>query len=155
MSRKNSDFSFPGETQVAQVARVPIPTLSSACLVPLSSHPTVPPFKLKKKIFLYYWSIVDLRCCVNFCCPAKWLSYRSEHSFSYFFCYGLSEDIESSLTCCTAGLGCSSILYIYTSLHLLIPDSRSCPPTPCQAQMCSLWLWICFWFITMFIYVVF
>ena len=24
---------------------------------------------------LFYWSIVDLQCCVNFCCVAKWFSY--------------------------------------------------------------------------------
>ena len=27
-------------------------------------------FQLKK-----YWSIIDLQCCVNFCCVAEWLSY--------------------------------------------------------------------------------
>ena len=25
--------------------------------------------------FFFYWSIVDLQCCANLCCTAKWLSY--------------------------------------------------------------------------------
>ena len=34
---------------------------------------------------LLYWSIVDLPCCINFCCTAKWFSFTYIHSFSYSF----------------------------------------------------------------------
>ena len=42
---------------------------------------------------LFYWSIVDLQYCVNFCCPAQWFScaniyihtHTHIHSFSYSF----------------------------------------------------------------------
>ena len=42
---------------------------------------------------LFYWNIVDLQCCVNFCCMAMWISYvcvcvyiyTHTHSFSYAF----------------------------------------------------------------------
>ena len=40
----------------------------------------------------FYWSIVDLECCVNFCCIAKWLSctnaYNLFYSFSLWFITG-------------------------------------------------------------------
>ena len=44
-------------------------------------------FPLGMKFFknLFYWSIVDLQCCVNFCRMAKWLTYTYIHSFSYPF----------------------------------------------------------------------
>ena len=43
---------------------------------------------------------------------------------------------------------------IYNSLHPLIPNSQSIPPsphpTPWQSQICSLCLWVCFCFISFF-----
>ena len=95
--------------------------------------------------FKCYWSIVDLQCCVNFFCTAKWLSfiyiyiyiyiYTRTHinvyiySFSYSFPYGLSQDIEYSSLCYTVRT-LLSIYPIYNSLHLLIPNSQSYPPQP-------------------------
>ena len=42
-------------------------------------------FKIVVAKVLFYWSRVDLQCCVNYCCTAKWLSYTHTHSSSYSF----------------------------------------------------------------------
>ena len=69
---------------------------------------------LYKSIFLnlFYSSIVDLQCCVNFYCTAKWFSYIYTHLLHILFHYGLSQDIEYSSLCCIVGPCCLSILYI-------------------------------------------
>ena len=64
--------------------------------------------------FIFFnWSVVDLQCCVNFCCTANRLSYTRIYILFYmlFHC-GLSQDIEYSSLCYTVGPCCLSILYI-------------------------------------------
>ena len=34
---------------------------------------------------LFYWSIADFQCCVNFCYTAKWFSYINIYPFPYSF----------------------------------------------------------------------
>ena len=44
--------------------------------------------------FLFFWSIVDLQCCVNFCYTAKWFNYTyiyilfSKYAFPLWFIIG-------------------------------------------------------------------
>ena len=56
-------------------------------------------------LFTFYWSLVDLQCCVSFKCTAKWFSYTYtySHSFSVFSHIGLSQNTKYSSLYCTAG----------------------------------------------------
>ena len=67
--------------------------------------------------FFFYWSIVDLQCCVNFCCIAKWVTYTNIYiPFHTLFHDGLSQDSEYSSLCVTVGPCCLSILHIVVSV---------------------------------------
>ena len=43
-------------------------------------------------VFLFYWSVVDLQCCISFTCTAKWFSYT--YCILILFSYRLSQNIE-------------------------------------------------------------
>ena len=76
--------------------------------------------------FIYYWSTVDLWCCVKFCDTAKWLS--SAYTFFFiFFSIMLYHWILTFPVLCSRTL---FILSMYTSLHLLIPNPILPSSTP-------------------------
>ena len=55
------------------------------------SHERSPPCA-----FLSYWSIVNLQCCVNFCCYSRLIQLYTYVCVCILFHYGLSQDIEYS-----------------------------------------------------------
>ena len=123
---------------------------STRIALSLPSPPTKnPTYSFLKK---FYWGIVDLQCCVNFCCMAKWFTYT--YSFPLWFITGYWIELPV--------LYSRILLFIhpiYNSLQLLTPNSQSfsprTPPTPWQPQVWSLCLWVCFCFIDRFICVAF
>ena len=76
----------------------------------------------------FYWSMVDLQCCVNFCCTELWFIYIYTHTHSFLiFSIMAYHKIEYSSLCYTV----RTLLFIHSicnSLHLLTPVSHSIPP---------------------------
>ena len=94
-----------------------------------------------KKIF--YWSLVDLPCCIWFWCTAEWLSHTYIYSFSYSF----------PLWFITGYRIWSPVLYsrtlllfhsMYSRLHMPTPNSQSIPPLqPLPAWQPQSVLYVC------------
>ena len=74
----------------------------------------------------FYWSIVDLQCCVRFRCTAKWICYTYIHSFLDFFpIYAITEYwIEFALLSSRSLL---VICFIYSSVYMSIPIFQFIP----------------------------
>ena len=86
---------------------------------------------------LIYWSIVDLQCCVNFCCREKRVSCclvaRSYTCVCIYIHFSIMvyHRILNMVPYAVVGPCCGSILY--NSLPLLVPNSQSFLP-PWQPQ---------------------
>ena len=89
----------------------------------------------------FYWGMVDLQCCVNLCCAAKWFSDAYTHIlFCILFNYGLSQDMEYSSLCYAVDLIVYTLYIIvcFCSSQLPGPPSSTPPPGLYQPQVCSL-----------------
>ena len=86
------------------------------CYTSLSHFNTNMLWLLKK----FYWSMIDIQCCVNFYCTAKWFSFTYIYiPFYILFHYGLSQDAEYSSLCYTVGPCCLRYAMTYISVLLL------------------------------------
>ena len=81
-------------------------------------------FSFFNLIFILYWSIVDLKCCVSFRYTAKWFSYTYTyiHSFSDSFPIEVITEywVEFPVLYSRSLL---IICFIYSSIYMLIPNS--------------------------------
>ena len=67
-------------------------------------------------LLLFYWSIIDLQCCLSFWHTAKWLSYTYLHAYTYSFSFSFPLWFITGFwihsLCCTVGPCCLCILNI-------------------------------------------
>ena len=85
------------------------------------------------KLIYFYRSIINLQCCVNFRCTAKWFSYTYIYIyfFQILFPYRLLQNIEYSSVCYTIGPCWLSILFIAVcTCQSQAPNLSLLPPTP-------------------------
>ena len=80
------------------------------------------------KIFILYWSTVDLQCCDSFKCIPKWFSYTYTYIYLFqnIFPFRLLQNIKQSSLCYTVGPCWLSILNIVVCMS--IPNSQFIPP---------------------------
>ena len=101
---------------------------------------------------LFYWSVLYLQSCVNFCCAAKWFSYI----YTLFY-YDLSQGTKYGFLCYRVGPCCLFTLDITArTCEPWTPNPTLSPTSPplWKPQVCSLGLWVCFCFIDKFVYVI-
>ena len=123
---------------------------------------------------LFYWSIVNLQCCVSFKYIVKWFIYtyiyiglakKFVRIFLYdvlyiliqiLFHYGLWQDSGYSSLCYTVGHCCLTILYIVVGICQSQTPNLSFPtPFPFGNRKFVFCLWVYFCFVNKFICIIF
>ena len=110
----------------------PFPRLAILILREVFRASQLDPLKLVYSFFQsrflkinFYWSIVNLQCCVIFCYTAQWISYTYTHPFldSFPMQAIIKYWVEFSVLCSRF------LLVIYNSVYMSIPVSQFIPPS--------------------------
>ena len=92
-----------------------------------SPLPIISSFSLKFVVVVVLIEIVDVQCCIKFCYTEKWFSYI----YIFFFIFFSIMAYHRIVNIVFPMLYSRILLFIhsiYSSLHLLIPNSQSFPP---------------------------
>ena len=94
--------------------------------------------------FLFFYCVVDLQCCMSFCCTAKWFSVYCTCVYSFSYSFGLWFLTGYWIGSLGSAVGpCLSILCVIVCIcSSQTPDLS----LPWQPQVCPLYLWVCFCF---------
>ena len=81
--------------------------------------------------YIFYWSIVDLQCCVSFRCTAKWISYTYTYIHSFYRLFSRIDHyrVLSRVPCAIQQVLISYLFYIQQCLYvtpnlLIYPSPR-------------------------------
>ena len=78
--------------------------------------------------FNFYWSIVDLQCCVSFRCTAKWVTYTNTYIHSFLDSFPISVITEYWVEFPVLYSRSLEVTYfIYTSVYMSIPIFQFIP----------------------------
>ena len=85
----------------------------------------------------FYWSIVDLQCCISFRYTTKNPFIHISTVFQILFPYRPLQSIEQNFLCYTVGPCQLSVLYIVVCICQFSSVAQSCP-TLCNPMDCSM-----------------
>ena len=78
--------------------------------------------RVEKTVYFFNWRIIDLHCCVNYCCMAKWFSYIHTYIGIYMFFFNIFHyDCKNS--CCYI----ASVMSNSVQPHRRQPTMLPCP----------------------------
>ena len=86
-------------------------------------------------LFLYlinfYWSTIDVQCCVSFCCTAKWISYTYTYTHSFLDSIPIQVITEYWVDFPVLYSRFLLVIYfVYSRVSMSVPISQFIPRTP-------------------------
>ena len=82
-------------------------------------------------LIIFYWSIVDLQCCISFCYTAKWISYTYTYIHSFLDSFPIQVITEYWVEFPVLYSRSLLVVYfIYSSGYMSIPISQFIPVPP-------------------------
>ena len=112
--------------------------LVSSCLCFSRTIEGPTPSKYSVYIYIFNYSIIDLQCCVHFCCAVKWISYTDTALLSRLDFPTLSHLPRSSQNTELSSLGDTAGSHLLSVLHMMVYICLSPSPSLSHSPLPSL-----------------